>query len=605
MTSTIYGGYSEGTQANNNTVIVSGNPTIKGIVMGGYTPRGTGSNNTLIKNSDAYMPELWFFQTIHFGYSGNSNMGGLGSPFGASEIIFNTGSNNIVHSSYINVPNSRFVKKGTGTLTLTPTATLREMDITVSEGTLRLTSGTSLSLPFSPTRGHIVVNPGATLIVDEGVNISIAGAGKLTVGGRLENRGTLTNNAGSGGIVVESTGTLVNNGRITVNLMGVLTMNGIYTGSNRVYFNCNNLDDSNLNGSNAKTVPKTISMAKTYNGNHSVLAQPYPYDGTAKEPPVRILSQTMMSPTYVLIKGIDYSVRYENNINAGKAKVVISGIEPVWYDSYSEEFTISPANITMTAIASNPDCAYTGKPVAMKSVLTYKGMTLVKGRDYTVTYTNNTKLGVATATITGKGNYTGTRTLNFSIVPKEAISQSTGTATGSFKDKAGKTATLVISGLKNRAWMGKQIKPAITVKAGSKTLKSGRDYTVSYGKNKNIGKGRLTIKGKGNYSGTNALTFRILPKKPEGLKLTGGKTAIKVSWKKLSKAQKVTGYQIQYRAGASGKWTTRTVSARAASLALKKLKKGKQYQVRLRAYKTVAKIKYFSGWSKTKTGMLK
>ena len=47
----------------------------------------------------------------------------------------------------------------------------------------------------------------------------------------------------------------------------------------------------------------------------------------------------------------------------------------------------------------------------------YDGKTLKKGTDYTVKYLNNTKVGTATVTVTGKGNYTGSvAPLTFKIV---------------------------------------------------------------------------------------------------------------------------------------------------------------------------------------------
>ena len=44
---------------------------------------------------------------------------------------------------------------------------------------------------------------------------------------------------------------------------------------------------------------------------------------------------------------------------------------------------------------------------------------------------------------------------------------------------------------------GSQIKPSITIKDGTKTLKNGTDYTVSYGKNTSLGKGTVKSVGKG------------------------------------------------------------------------------------------------------------
>ena len=58
---------------------------------------------------------------------------------------------------------------------------------------------------------------------------------------------------------------------------------------------------------------------------------------------------------------------------------------------------------------------YTGS--AKKPNVTVKDgdYTLVEGKDYTVTYSNNTNAGTATATVTGKGNYTGSVSKNFTI----------------------------------------------------------------------------------------------------------------------------------------------------------------------------------------------
>ena len=48
--------------------------------------------------------------------------------------------------------------------------------------------------------------------------------------------------------------------------------------------------------------------------------------------------------------------------------------------------------------------------------------TLKKDTDYTVSYKNNKKIGKATITVTGKGKYTGTKSVTFNIVPKKTAS---------------------------------------------------------------------------------------------------------------------------------------------------------------------------------------
>jgi len=161
----------------------------------------------------------------------------------------------------------------------------------------------------------------------------------------------------------------------------------------------------------------------------------------------------------------------------------------------------------------------------------------------------------------------------------------------------------------DQAWTGKQVNPAVKLTLAGKTLVANTDYTIAYGANKNIGKGTLTITGKGKYSGTKAFAFKIVPKKISVTKIKAGKKQIKVTWKKLSAAQQVTKYQVQYRAKGTAKWKTKTVLAKSSSLTIKKLKKGKTYQVRVRAYKTVEQIdanmqivntNYYGAWSKAK-----
>ncbi len=88
-------------------------------------------------------------------------------------------------------------------------------------------------------------------------------------------------------------------------------------------------------------------------------------------------------------------------------------------------FTMERANVEIsvkyikiiqdTWIQDIPSVTYTGS--AKKPNVTVKDgdYTLVEGKDYTVTYSNNTNAGTATVTVTGKGNYTGSASKNFTI----------------------------------------------------------------------------------------------------------------------------------------------------------------------------------------------
>lgn len=70
-----------------------------------------------------------------------------------------------------------------------------------------------------------------------------------------------------------------------------------------------------------------------------------------------------------------------------------------------------------------------------------------------------------------------------------------------------------ISALKTRAFTGKPLTQALTITYGGKKLVNGRDYTLTWKNNKNIGTASVTIKGKGKYNGSVTKKFRITVQK--------------------------------------------------------------------------------------------
>ena len=158
--------------------------------------------------------------------------------------------------------------------------------------------------------------------------------------------------------------------------------------------------------------------------------------------------------------------------------------------------------------------------------------------------------------------------------------------------------------VKDQTYTGKALKPAVTVKYGSKALKKGADYTVSYKNNKAVGVATVTVTGKGGYTGTKKLTFNILPRAVTISKLTAGKQLLTVKWGRRAEA---TGYELQYamKSSFAGAKTVKIKKNATVSATIKKLKTGKTYYVRLRSYKTVGKKTYYSAWSKGKSVKVK
>lgn len=152
----------------------------------------------------------------------------------------------------------------------------------------------------------------------------------------------------------------------------------------------------------------------------------------------------------------------------------------------------APWPVSQLTVGSVGDKTWTGSAIKPSPTVKFNGRTLKKGTDYTLSYSNNTKVGTAKITITGKGAFYGTRTVTFKI---KAISLS------------GATATLARSVY---YYTGKALKPAPTVKVGGKTLRAGTDYTVSYANNVKIGTATVTVTGKGGYGGTTKVTFKVL-----------------------------------------------------------------------------------------------
>ncbi len=150
--------------------------------------------------------------------------------------------------------------------------------------------------------------------------------------------------------------------------------------------------------------------------------------------------------------------------------------------------------------------------------------------------------------------------------------------------------------VKDQVYTGAKLKPAVTVKLDGVKLNKGTDYTVSYSNNKAVGTATVTVKGQGSYTGSVSKTFRIKPKQVAGLTLTAGAGRLTAKWKKMSG---VTGYQLQYGLKKDFTGAKKVTVEGAATLkkALKGLKSNKTYYVRIRAYKTVNGVKYWSAWS--------
>lgn len=152
---------------------------------------------------------------------------------------------------------------------------------------------------------------------------------------------------------------------------------------------------------------------------------------------------------------------------------------------------------------------------------------------------------------------------------------------------------LSISGISNKTYTGKQIKPSVTVKDGKNVLKNGTHYSISYGSNKNTGKGYVKISGRGNYTGTITKYFTIIPKAPS-VSIKAGTGSISVT----AKLTGASGYEIFYSTSRNGKYKTiRTTSSKRT---ISKLTRKRNYYIKVRAYKVVDGKRVYSSFSSIK-----
>ena len=183
------------------------------------------------------------------------------------------------------------------------------------------------------------------------------------------------------------------------------------------------------NNINAGTATITITGAGNYTGTitrtftirmasipasavGSVPAQTYTGKALTPKPTVKVGTTTLR-------EGADYTLSHKNNTNAGTASVTVTG-KGNYTGDVTKTFTIAKRSIS-GATASIATQTYTGKALTPKPTVKVGATTLREGTDYSLSYANNTSVGTATVTVTGKGNYTGERKASFKIEPKPSI----------------------------------------------------------------------------------------------------------------------------------------------------------------------------------------
>lgn len=226
------------------------------------------------------------------------------------------------------------------------------------------------------------------------------------------------------------------------------------------------------------------------------------YTGNALEPVISVKSgkngQVLNAYDANTPSSYDYSVKYINNIEIGKATIVIKGNESAgYYGEKQVSFDIVGTDIKKVDVNNfDKEIEYTGRSVTQDLVLvdSNRNYTLIRDDDYCITYQNNLSVGTATVLITGKGSYSG------SISKKFQISK--------YKINRDAENAFNVDDIPDMEYQKGGCYPKPTVYFDEKKLTENVDYSVKYKNTKNTGNKNssnaptVIITGKGNFSGT-------------------------------------------------------------------------------------------------------
>lgn len=344
--------------------------------------------------------------------------------------------------------------------------------------------------------------------------------------------------------------------------------------------------------------PQVPIELNSSNSAVTLSAENYYYSGSERKPNAYITYTDSFGNENRLVKNIDYTVEYMNNINAGNATVSIKGIGN-YSGVLSKNFKINPMPITSSHIAKTlgyTKCEFSGnsKTPYVKLVWNNNGekINLVKDRDFAVTYSNNRNVGRATVKVVGKGNYGGSFTKYFDIMPQK-VKKLKVTSTGSTSISLSWSKQSYVSGycIYKYDASAKQYKYFKTVSASdSKVTLTGLDPAKAhYFKVRSYVNVSNSKKYYGEYS-----DFVATATKPKRITLNSvtkkGKT-ISVEWTPV----RSSGYQIFYSTDSKFKKNVKSITiknSKAKSYKIKNIKSSATYYVKVRAYYDFKNIRY-------------
>ena len=292
----------------------------------------------------------------------------------------------------------------------------------------------------------------------------------------------------------------------------------------------------------------------------------YIYSGKRNTP-----KATVVFAGKTLIENVDYTISYEDCIDAGTARVVVSG-EGDYGGTAEKTFEIARKDITGANITIPQECyEYVSKEIRPEATVTLSDGTVLKNAtEYIVDYTDNIEVGTATITVKGNGNYIGYATKTFTITEAK-------------KDDGSETKPG--DGSETKPGNGSEAKPG----DGSETKPGdGSETKPGDGSETKPGDGSEIKPGDSGKTEPGDVPAIITVNKTTISKVENKATGVKLTWKKVSDA---TGYVVYRKNLGSKSWKkikiVKGASKNTYTDSTVKSKHGTVYSYRIESYKSV------------------
>lgn len=338
----------------------------------------------------------------------------------------------------------------------------------------------------------------------------------------------------------------------------------------------------------------------------------YRYNGTEQTPSVTIQGTS-------LVKDRDYTVEYKDNVEVGEATVTINGIGSC-DGAMTETFTIERGRLSdCRVILPQDEYTYEGNEILPKvKVMNEKNIALAEEKDYTVNYEDNNGPGTGKIILSGIGNYEGDVEATFDIVELPPTPTPTVKPTPTPTEEPTPAPT-------EEPTPTPTVKPTPTIKptpipteepdediddnfddweeeqptakpkpTESSTISSIQPTAQPTDNNKQSDSLNSTENTVSATPAPTNLATDIKVGDVKRIKVLRKLSKATVTWKKVEGAK---GYQICY--SASKKFTSKKqITVKKNKVLLKKLKSGKTYFLKVRAYKVNGKKKVYGKWSR-------